>query len=130
MRGWQALLGSEREVILRQEHSPAQLGLSDFSDATRLGITSTLGRRLFLWQEQSLCGHVAPLAESGLHRFCITLHRVSNCICSVGEQSIMRQIAAADCGGRVLGEPYLPVHCTDVDDVGRNVVEMQPDFDW
>jgi hypothetical protein len=47
MRGWQALLGPEREVILRQEHSPAQLGLSDFTDATRLGITSSLGRRLF-----------------------------------------------------------------------------------
>lgn len=39
VRLWQALHGPEREVIFRQEHPPGQQGLSDFTDATELGIT-------------------------------------------------------------------------------------------
>jgi hypothetical protein len=30
MRGWRALFGPEQDVILRQEHEPGRLGLSDF----------------------------------------------------------------------------------------------------
>lgn len=39
VRLWQALHGPEREVIFRQEHPPGQQGLSDFTDATELGVT-------------------------------------------------------------------------------------------
>lgn len=39
IRHWQALHGPEREVIFRQEHPPGQQGLSDFTDATELGVT-------------------------------------------------------------------------------------------
>jgi hypothetical protein len=39
VRHWQALHGPEQEVIFRQEHPPGQQGLSDFTDATELGVT-------------------------------------------------------------------------------------------
>src|SRR5271165_4668100 len=39
MRGWRALAGPEQDVIFRQEHEPGRLGLSDFTDASALGIT-------------------------------------------------------------------------------------------
>jgi hypothetical protein len=38
IRHWQALHGPEQEVIFRQEHPPGQQGLSDFTDATELGV--------------------------------------------------------------------------------------------
>jgi hypothetical protein len=41
VRLWQALHGPEREVIFRQEHPPGKQGLSDFTDATELGVTIT-----------------------------------------------------------------------------------------
>ena len=39
IRLWQALHGPEREVIFRQEHPPGQQGLSDFTDASALGVS-------------------------------------------------------------------------------------------
>jgi len=39
IRLWQALHGPEREVIFRQEHPPGRLGLSDFTDASVLGVS-------------------------------------------------------------------------------------------
>ena len=39
MRVWRALAGPERDVIFRQEHAPGQLGLSDFTDTSELGVT-------------------------------------------------------------------------------------------
>jgi hypothetical protein len=36
---WRALNGPEQEVIFRQEHEPGRLGLSDFTDASALGVT-------------------------------------------------------------------------------------------
>jgi hypothetical protein len=36
---WRALHGPEQDVIFRQEHEPGRLGLSDFTDASALGIT-------------------------------------------------------------------------------------------
>ena len=39
MRAWRALAGPEQDVIFRQEHEPGQLGLSDFTDTSALGIT-------------------------------------------------------------------------------------------
>jgi hypothetical protein len=39
IRLWQALHGPELEVIFRQEHPPGQQGLSDFTDATELGVS-------------------------------------------------------------------------------------------
>ena len=39
VRLWQALQGPEREVIFRQEHPPGRQALSDFTDATDLGVT-------------------------------------------------------------------------------------------
>jgi hypothetical protein len=39
IRVWQALPGPERDVIFRQAHPPGRQGLSDFTDATELGVT-------------------------------------------------------------------------------------------
>ena len=39
IRLWQALHGPEREVIFRQEHPPGQQALSDFTDASELGVS-------------------------------------------------------------------------------------------
>src|SRR4051794_12605670 len=36
---WRALNGPNRDVIFRQEHPPGRMGLSDFTDMGRLGIT-------------------------------------------------------------------------------------------
>ena len=50
VRGWQALHGPEREVIFRQEHPPGRQGLSDFTDASDLGVTiagELLAHRLY-----------------------------------------------------------------------------------
>ena len=50
IRGWRALHGPEREVIFRQRHEPGRLGLSDFTDATGLGVTvagAPLAHRLY-----------------------------------------------------------------------------------
>ena len=42
---WRALHGPEQDVIFRQTHEPGRLGLSDFTDASRLGV-SIAGERL------------------------------------------------------------------------------------
>src|SRR5712671_5432790 len=50
MRAWRAVNGPERDVIFRQEHPPGRLGLSDFTDMGKLGITiagQTLDHRLY-----------------------------------------------------------------------------------
>jgi hypothetical protein len=39
IRLWRALHGPEREVIFRQEHPPGQQALSDFTDASDLGVS-------------------------------------------------------------------------------------------
>lgn len=39
IRLWRAVYGPEREVIFRQEHPPGQQGLSDFTDASELGVS-------------------------------------------------------------------------------------------
>ena len=39
IRLWQGLHGPERDVIFRQEHPPGRQGLSDFTDASALGIS-------------------------------------------------------------------------------------------
>jgi len=36
---WRALDGPNRDVIFRQEHPPARMGLSDFTDMGGLGVT-------------------------------------------------------------------------------------------
>jgi hypothetical protein len=38
MRAWRALAGPEQDVVLRQEHPPGRLGLSDFTDTKVLGV--------------------------------------------------------------------------------------------
>jgi hypothetical protein len=38
VNAWRALNGPEQDVIFRQEHEPGRLGLSDFTDASALGI--------------------------------------------------------------------------------------------
>jgi hypothetical protein len=50
IRHWRAIEGPPRDVIFRQEHEPGQLGLSDFTDTSSLGITvaaSLLDHRLY-----------------------------------------------------------------------------------
>lgn len=39
IRAWRALYGQEQEVIFRQIHKPGDVGLSDFTDMSNLGIT-------------------------------------------------------------------------------------------
>ena len=38
VREWRAAHGPEREIVFRQTHPPGQLGLSDFTDASGLGV--------------------------------------------------------------------------------------------
>jgi len=50
IRAWRAVNGPERDVIFRQEHPPGRIGLSDFTDMGKLGITiagQTLDHRLY-----------------------------------------------------------------------------------
>jgi hypothetical protein len=50
VRHWQAVHGPEREVIFRQDHPPGLQGLSDFTDASSLGVTianAPLAHRLY-----------------------------------------------------------------------------------
>ena len=39
IRAWRALAGPEQDVIFRQEHEPGRLGLSDFTDTAKIGIS-------------------------------------------------------------------------------------------
>jgi hypothetical protein len=39
VRAWRALHGPELDVMFRQEQGPGQLGLSDFTDMSELGVT-------------------------------------------------------------------------------------------
>ncbi len=39
VRSWKAKHGPSREVVFRQKHEPGRRGLSDFTDAGRLGVT-------------------------------------------------------------------------------------------
>src|SRR5450756_74395 len=70
MRSWRTLAGLEQDVIFRREHEPGQLGLSDFTDTSVLGITVAgvvLGHRLYHFR-LALSGfehaHVVPGGES------------------------------------------------------------------
>jgi len=50
VREWRALHGPERDIIFRQSPEPGRMGLSDFTDATELGVTidgDLLRHRLF-----------------------------------------------------------------------------------
>ena len=50
MRDWRAVNGPEREVMFPQTHAPGRLGLSDFTDASDLGVTiagAPLAHRLY-----------------------------------------------------------------------------------
>jgi hypothetical protein len=50
IRAWRAVYGPEREVVFRQRHEPGRLGLSDFTDASGLGVTiagAPLDHRLY-----------------------------------------------------------------------------------
>jgi hypothetical protein len=50
IRTWQAQHGPERDVIFRQDHPPGAQGLSDFTDASELGVTiagQPLAHRLY-----------------------------------------------------------------------------------
>ena len=39
VRAWKAKHGPDREIVFRQRHEPGRHGLSDFTDATGLGVT-------------------------------------------------------------------------------------------
>lgn len=50
MREWRAVNGPEREVMFPHTHVPGRLGLSDFTDASDLGVTvagAPLAHRLY-----------------------------------------------------------------------------------
>ena len=58
IRTWLATHGAEREVIFKQTHEPGRMGLSDFTDMTKLSVTvagAPLDHRLlFHFQLESL----------------------------------------------------------------------------
>ena len=50
IRAWRAVNGPAQDVIFREEHPPGRLGLSDFTDMGKLGITiagQPLNHRLY-----------------------------------------------------------------------------------
>ena len=50
IRAWKAEHGPEQEVIFRQKHEPGKMGLSDFTDMNKLGVTvagDPLNHRLY-----------------------------------------------------------------------------------
>jgi len=50
IRAWKAEHGPEQEVIFRQKHEPGKMGLSDFTDMNKLGVTvagDPLSHRLY-----------------------------------------------------------------------------------
>ena len=50
IRAWKAAHGPEQEVIFRQKHEPGKMGLSDFTDMNKLGVTiagDPLSHRLY-----------------------------------------------------------------------------------
>lgn len=64
-RAWRAIHGEEQEVIFRQTHEPGQLGLSDFTDMSELGVTiagAPLDHRLY--------HSVYPIASSSTPTSC------------------------------------------------------------
>ena len=66
LRHWQALHGPAREVIFRQDHPPGRQGLSDFTEATSLGVTiagQPFEHRLYHFR----------LAFSGWQHVCVVL---------------------------------------------------------
>jgi hypothetical protein len=61
IRSWRALNGAERDVIFRQEHSPGQLGLSDFTEMSDHGISIAgvpLDHRLYHFRLPSRAGNM------------------------------------------------------------------------
>jgi urea transport system substrate-binding protein len=72
--------------------------------------------------------HLVPLAQWMLPRYGTDLYCIgSNYIWPWENNRIIRQIAG-DCGGRILRERYLPVGCTDVEEIVREIEELRPDF--
>jgi hypothetical protein len=45
IRGWRAINGPDQDVVFRQEHPPGRMGLSDFTDMGKSGV-SIAGARL------------------------------------------------------------------------------------
>ncbi len=41
IHAWRVVHGPEQDIIFRQEHTPGRLGLSDFTDTSRPGISIT-----------------------------------------------------------------------------------------
>jgi hypothetical protein len=59
IRQWSGLCGPDRDVIFRQEHPPGAQGLSDFTDASELGVTlsgQTFPHRLYHFVPFNLLG--------------------------------------------------------------------------
>jgi ABC-type branched-subunit amino acid transport system substrate-binding protein len=72
--------------------------------------------------------HLVPLAEWVLPRYGANIYCIgSNYIGPWENNRIMRQIAV-DCGGRILRERYLPVGCTEVGNIVREIADLRPDF--
>ena len=61
---WRALHGPERDVIFRQAHEPGQLGLSDFTDASRLAIWTLSPGFSRRSQERTLGSHATESCRS------------------------------------------------------------------
>jgi hypothetical protein len=50
IRHWRAVAGPDKEIVFPQAHAPGRMGLSDFTDATGLGVTiagAPLAHRLY-----------------------------------------------------------------------------------
>jgi hypothetical protein len=88
MRDWRAVHGPEREVMFPQTHAPGRLGLSDFTDASDLGVLiagERLGHRLY---------HFA-LAFSGFEHAEVVLGGESFTALATGLQNALASLGGA-----------------------------------
>jgi len=93
IRLWQALHGPGREVIFRQEHPPGQQGLSDFTDASELGVSVAgvpLDHRLYHFR----------LAFSGWEHVHVVLGGESFVALAEGLQDALWALGGAPCEHR------------------------------
>jgi hypothetical protein len=86
IRAWRALYGQEQEVIFRQIHKPGDVGLSDFTDMSNLGITvarEPLEHRLYHFR-LAYCGFEHAHVVLGGESFVALAEGLQNALWSLG----------------------------------------------
>jgi len=64
VRAWRARHGPDQEVFFPQDHPPGRMGLSDFTDASELGVTIAGGIAPVWWTPRTLSREVFPDAQN------------------------------------------------------------------